>query len=237
MHYRRDHIEFRQSNRSSNSGLELQQRESLDEFRKGVSAKRNRRSDLLDFVQTSTDTAINVSQRLQETTASYLPSVSYPDSALGRELETVAQLIDADLATRIYYVEVEGFDTHAQQADAHASLVRQVSDAVSVFIQDINSHGQGDRVLTVCFSEFGRRVAENASKGTDHGTAAPMFIAGNKAQSGLIGEHPSLNDLENGDLRYHTDFRQVYAALLEQWLKVDSKPILHGQFQPSKVIG
>ena len=216
--------------------LELQRRESLNEIRKSVTSKRPQTSPLLDFVQTSTDTAIDVSEKLQQTVSSYKTDVEYPETNLGRELRTVAQLIDADLATRIYYVEIDGFDTHAQQANAHEALLRQVSDSVSAFVQDVDAHGHGDRVLTLCFSEFGRRVAENASKGTDHGTAAPLFVAGNRVQTGLIGKHPSLSNLEQGDLKFHTDFRQVYAGILEPWLGVDSTEVLHGQFKPVQVV-
>ena len=216
--------------------LELEHRESLGEFQRGVTSQRDVASPLLDFVQTSTDTAINVSQKLQASTANYKSDVTYPDTELGRDLKTVAQLINADLATRIFYVELDGFDTHSQQADAHTALLRKMSEAVSIFTQDMIAHGHGRRVLTVCFSEFGRRVEENASKGTDHGTAAPMFIAGENARAGLIGDHPSLTDLEQGDLKFHTDFRQVYAGLLEQWLGVASPEILHGTFKPVAVV-
>jgi uncharacterized protein (DUF1501 family) len=216
--------------------LELQQRESLNEIRNGVTADRPASSSLLNFVQTSTGTAIDVSQKLADVTKSYKTDVTYPETALGTELKTVAQLIDADLSTRIFYVEIEGFDTHSQQADAHAALLRQVGDAISSFTEDLNQHGHGDRVLTMCFSEFGRRVQENASKGTDHGRAAPLFLAGNQVNSGILGKQPSLNDLEQGDLKHHTDFRQVYATILQDWLKTPTDKILNGNFKPLDII-
>ncbi len=212
--------------------LELKQRESLSEIRRSVNAKRSDSSSLLNFVQTSTDTAIDVSEKLKDVTKSYKTDVTYPESSLGTQLKTVAQLIDAELSTRVYYVEIAGFDTHSQQADAHAGLLRQVGDSLSAFISDINEHGHGDRVLALCFSEFGRRVAENASEGTDHGRAAPLFLAGNKVKSGLIGKMPSLENLDQGDLKFHTDFRQVYAGILENWLGTPSKEILHGNYRP-----
>ena len=158
--------------------------------------------------------------------------VTYPESALAQRLKTIAQLIDAGLKTRVYYVELDGFDTHSQQPAAHAALLQQFGDAVRAFVDDVAHHGHGNRTLVMSFSEFGRRVAENASQGTDHGAAAPMFLAGSRVRAGLVGEHPSLDDLEDGDVKFHTDFRQVYATLLERWLGWSSKSVLGGDFKP-----
>lgn len=216
--------------------LNLSHQQSAKEIRNIVDTKRDNSSGLLDFVQSSTETAIDVSKRFEQNGKTYHPKVSYPESALGNQLKTVAQLIDSGLQTRIYYVELNGFDTHSQQAGAHNSLLRQLGGAVSAFITDTASQGHGDRVLVSCFSEFGRRVAENASKGTDHGTAGPMFLAGNRVKAGLIGKHPSLKDLDQGDLRFHTDFRQVYAAILENWLGCNSQEILGGDYKPVAVL-
>jgi uncharacterized protein (DUF1501 family) len=195
-------------------------------------APRTQTDALLNFVQTSTSSAITTSQRVEQARSAYVPSVTYPDSKLAEKLRTVAQLIDAQLKTRIYYVELDGFDTHSQQAAAHASLLTEFSGAVNAFIGDLNQHGHGDRVVVMAFSEFGRRVEENASEGTDHGAAAPMFVAGNRVQTGTIGEHPSLAELFQDDLKFHTDFRQVYAAVLENWLGWPSKAVLAGEFTP-----
>ena len=189
-------------------------------------------NDLLSFVQSSTSNAIAASERMESAGVKYKPDQTYPTSKLGKKLETVAKLIASGLETRVYYVRIDGFDTHANQPDAHAALLREVSEAVSALIRDVDAHGDGDRVIAMCFSEFGRRVAENASNGTDHGTAGPIFLAGNKVRAGLIGEHPSLTDLDNGDLRYHTDFRQVYAAILEGWLSTPSEPVLGAVYKP-----
>lgn len=187
---------------------------------------------LLDFVQASTQSALAASRRVEAAGKSYKPAVSYPESGLAQKLRTVAQLIDAGLQTRVYYVTLDGFDTHSQQAAAHAGLLRQFSDALAAFVGDLDAHGHGDRVATLAFSEFGRRLAENASEGTDHGAAAPLFVAGNLVRTGLIGEHPGLDDLLDGDVKFHTDFRQVYAGLLTDWLKVDSGPIVGMEYQP-----
>ena len=151
-------------------------------------------------------------------------------------MKTVAQLIDAGLSTRVYYLAIDGFDTHSQQAAAHAGLLSQFSGAVSAFVKDVAHHGHGDRVLVMSFSEFGRRVKENASEGTDHGAAAPMFLAGGKVKPGLIGKHPSMTDLVDGDVKHHTDFRQVYAAVLERWLGWSSGKVLVGEYQPIEIV-
>jgi uncharacterized protein (DUF1501 family) len=186
---------------------------------------------LLGFLQSSTTSALAASERIAEALRDYRTPVTYPDSALAARLKTVAQLIDAGLKTRVYYVELDGFDTHSQQAAAHAALLQQLGGAVHAFVEDVAHHGHGDRTLVMSFSEFGRRVAENASEGTDHGAAAPMFLAGSRVRAGLVGEHPSLSDLDDGDLKFHTDFRQVYATLLEQWLGLPAASVLGGEFK------
>lgn len=200
---------------------------------KGLAREERTESDgLLGFVQNSTSAALDASQRLEATGKSYQPSLAYPETALGQKLRSVAQLITSGLSTAVYYVQIDGFDTHSQQPDAHSGLLRQAGDAVAAFTRDLIAQGFGDQVLTMCFSEFGRRVAENASEGTDHGTAGPMFFAGTALQAGLIGKDPDLNRLEDGDLMFHTDFRQVYAAVLENWLGCESEPVLRGRYQP-----
>lgn len=199
-------------------------------------AERKASNDLLGFIQTSTTSAIQASERVEEAAKQYKPSVEYPETALAQKMKSVAQLIDAGLSTRVYYVSIDGFDTHAQQPDAHAGLVGQVSSSIASFVNDVAQHGHGKRVLVMAFSEFGRRVKENASDGTDHGAAAPMFLAGQRVEAGVIGKHPSLSDLEDGDLKHHTDFRQVYAAVLDNWLGWSSKDVLGDEYQPVDVI-
>ncbi len=189
-------------------------------------------SDLLKFVQTSSTAALAASQRIEAAALDYKTPVKYPATALAGKLKSVAQLIDAGLTTRIYYVALDGFDTHSNQAAAHQGLLEQLGDAVAAFTEDLVHHGHGDRVATLMFSEFGRRVQENASRGTDHGAAAPLFIAGTKLKPGLIGKHPSLSDLDDGDLKHHTDFRAVYAALLENWLGWPAGPVIGEMFNP-----
>lgn len=206
------------------------------EFRQAVQqlteARRTTDNDLLGFVQSSTSSALAASARIERTGKAYQPATVYPQTDLAEKLRTVARLIVAGLQTAVYYVQLDGFDTHAQQAPAHAALLRQLSDAVHAFVADMVAQGHGDRVLLLSFSEFGRRVAENASEGTDHGTAGPVFLAGTGVRAGLHGAHPALDQLVDGDLQHHTDFRQVYATVLERWLSCDSSAILKGDYQP-----
>ncbi len=198
-----------------------------------AAAERPAENGLLGFVQSSTSAALAASQRVEQAAGAYRELAPYPVSDLARQLRLVAQLIDAGLTTRVYYLEIDGFDTHANQAGAHAALLEQVAGGLKAFLDDVSQHGHGQRVAVLCFSEFGRRVEENASQGTDHGAAGPMFVAGQRVRAGLIGKHPPLNDLDQGDLKHHTDFRQVYAAALQQWLGWESQAILNGVFEPT----
>lgn len=160
--------------------------------------------------------------------------VQYPNSGVARELQMVAKMIKAGLKTKVYYVSHGSFDTHAGQGGPqgrHAQLLTQWADAIRAFYQDLKKQNNDGRVLTMSFSEFGRRVSQNASQGTDHGTAAPMYLFGPMVKPGVHGEHPSLTDLDQGDLKFKVDFRSVYAGILENWFKADSKPILEGSFR------
>lgn len=162
--------------------------------------------------------------------------VEYPRTGLARDLSMVASMIRADLPTRVYYVSFGGFDTHAGQGGAqgsHANLLRQFGDALKAFYADLKAQENDRRVLTMCFSEFGRRAAQNASGGTDHGTAAPMFLAGPMVRPGLIGNHPSLTDLDNGDLKHGLDFRSVYAGILKDWMQTEPEKVLDRSFRPA----
>lgn len=163
------------------------------------------------------------------------PLVEYPGNELARQLAMVSAMIRAGMRTRVYYVSLGGFDTHAGQGGAqgrHGQLLQQFSASVKAFYADLKAHGNDGRVLALAFSEFGRRVGQNASQGTDHGTAAPVFLFGPMVKPGVYGDHPSLADLDQGDLKYQIDFRSVYAGILENWLKADPDKILEGRFRP-----
>jgi uncharacterized protein (DUF1501 family) len=160
--------------------------------------------------------------------------VSYPQSSLASGLQLLAELIDSGGADgsplRVGHVSIGGFDTHAQQPQRLAGLLSETSDALKAFWEDISAHGHGDDVLVMTWSEFGRRVPENGQAGTDHGSAGPMFLIGNALEGGFYGEPPSLTDLDNDNLRFTTDFRSVYATLLEGWLEAPADDILAGRF-------
>jgi uncharacterized protein (DUF1501 family) len=144
-------------------------------------------------------------------------------------LRLVADTIVQDLGVRVAYVPFGGFDTHAGQRNQHARLLAQLAEGLALFRRDLAAHGRAEEVLIVTWSEFGRRVQENGSGGTDHGTAGPMFVLG-PVRGGLLGEAPSTGDLDNGNLKHNVDFRSVYATLLESWLDVPSASILGGRF-------
>lgn len=170
--------------------------------------------------------------------AALRPLVNYPRTDLARQLALIAQMIRAGLPTRVYYATLGGFDTHAGQGGengTHANLLRTFAEAVSAFYSDLKEQRNDQRVMTMSFSEFGRRVGQNASGGTDHGAAAPMMLFGPMVRPGVIGDHPSLKDLDAGDLKFNLDFRSVYAGVLTDWLKADPQPILQGRFRPCKI--
>ncbi|AMV23382.1 hypothetical protein VT84_03165 [Gemmata sp. SH-PL17] len=195
-------------------------------------------TSLLDFVARTQMSTYASSEKLASIGKNYAPKVPYPTSALGNKLKLAAQLIDADIGARLFYVSIDGFDTHAGQGGttgAHANLLTQASDAISAFYRDLAGRGHKDRLCVMTFSEFGRRAYENGSKGTDHGAGAPMILVGGGVKAGVVGEHPSLKGLKEGNLVHGTDFRRVYAAVLDKWLGIDPKPVLGDGFKPAEV--
>lgn len=184
-------------------------------------------------------TALNAqisSDRIRKAVAQR-PLVTYPRNPLAAQLQTVAAMIRGGLKTRVYYVSLGGFDTHAGQAGRHANLLRQLAGALKTFHADLKAQDNGGRVLTMVFSEFGRRVAQNASGGTDHGTAAPMYFVGDMVRPGVLGDHPSMTSLDQGDLVFNVDFRCIYATILEDWMGADSTAILGRAYRKAKIIG
>jgi uncharacterized protein (DUF1501 family) len=183
-----------------------------------------------DFLQRTALDAVASSSKVQDILRKAHRGPDYPRTDLGRRMQLVARLIGGGMPSRVYYVSLGGFDTHANQAGAHERQLAAFDQAVGAFCRDMREQGNFDRVMLLTFSEFGRRVAQNASGGTDHGAAAPLFLFGGALGGGLHGKHPSLTKLERGDLIHHTDFRSVYATLLEQWLKTPSTPVLGRHF-------
>ena len=182
--------------------------------------------ETVEFLQRTALGAQMSSDKILAITRKTRSSIDYPKSQLGNSLNLVSRLIAGGLPTRVYYVSQGGFDTHANQIPSHDRLMTDLNGALSSFIADLKAQGNFDRVLMLSFSEFGRRVAENASGGTDHGAAAPLFVLGGGVKPGLYGTYPSLTDLHDGDLKFSTDFRSVYATALEKWLGAPSEQVL-----------
>jgi uncharacterized protein (DUF1501 family) len=192
---------------------------------------------LLDFVSRSALDAYASAAKIEAVARATAGAADYPRFQLARELQIVAQLVRAGVGIRMFYTElggggIGGFDNHANQRDNHAALLREISESVTAFVDDLARDKTLDRVLLVTFSEFGRTVVENGRRGTDHGVAQPIFLAGGRLKGGLVGEHPSLTDLDDNAQKAHTDFRRIYATLLGNWLGFDDRALLCGAFQP-----
>jgi uncharacterized protein (DUF1501 family) len=153
-------------------------------------------------------------------------AVARQGSGLGAKLQLIAGLIAKGFGTRLFYLHLDGFDTHQGQATTHQNLLAELADAVGGFFRTLKGTGHDRRVRLMTFSEFGRRVDENGTRGTDHGAASCLFVAGPSVRGGVVGTHPSLADLDVGDLKFHADFRRVYATQLDSWLGCDSKAVL-----------
>ncbi len=184
----------------------------------------------LDFLERTALDAQLSSDKVLEIARKTRPQASYPNNKLADSLSLVARMIAGGLPTRVYYVSHGGYDTHQGQAPTHERLMKEFGDAVGAFCTDLKAQGNFGRVMMMTFSEFGRRVQQNASGGTDHGAAAPMFLFGGGVKPGMYGQYPSLTDLYQGDIKFNTDFRSVYATALERWLKVSSTQVLGRKF-------
>ncbi|HEV3235796.1 MAG TPA: DUF1501 domain-containing protein [Gemmataceae bacterium] len=186
--------------------------------------------DLLQFVQRRQLQTYATLDRLQDVLKDNKPTNPTSATSLGQKLQLIARVVTLGLGTRVFYTAIDGFDTHSGQASAHANLLQQLGDSLAAFFKELKTLGHEKRVVVTTFSEFGRRVQENGG-GTDHGAASCLFVAGPGVKGGLVGKHPSLKDLDNGDLRFHTDFRRVYATLLNKWLGCDDQAVLGAKFE------
>jgi uncharacterized protein (DUF1501 family) len=188
-------------------------------------------ADVRAFVSRTLLDAYTTAERLKEATR-VKDGGAYPGTRLGERLRLVARLLKAGFGTRVYYAVQGGYDTHYSQLPQHANLLGELGGALRAFLDDLRGAKLDGRVAALVFSEFGRRVAENGSFGTDHGTAGPVFLAGPAVRAGLVGETPRLLDLQGGDLKVGLDFRRVYAAVLRDWLGLPAKEALGGEFEP-----
>jgi uncharacterized protein (DUF1501 family) len=186
--------------------------------------------DLAAFVRRSTLDAYASSDRLAELARDGASTARYPSTGLSNRLKLVARLLKGGYASRVFYTSQGSYDTHSAQSNTHFGLLNELSGALKAFLDDLAASKLADRVLVLCFSEFGRRVQENGSGGTDHGAAGPVLLAGPGVKAGLLGAYPSLTDLDDGDLKPVVDFRRVYATVLENWLGLPSQTALGGSF-------
>lgn len=182
------------------------------------------------YLQQTMMNTLVTERRVEQIIAKYKAQADYPGTTLAQSLKRVAALIHANMETRVYYVSQGGYDTHANQLQNHQRLLGELSGAMHAFQSDLNAHKKDDQVLTMTFSEFGRRPAENGSAGTDHGTAAPLFVMGSQVNGGLLGSAPELVTDTKKDLTYSTDFRGIYSSVLDKWLEADSSQILGETF-------
>jgi uncharacterized protein (DUF1501 family) len=186
----------------------------------------------VDYLYQTLTNTVNSAEHIFEESKIGASKLSYPRSDIGQGLKTIASLILSDIETKVYYISVSGFDTHNAQLSRQKRLFEQIDESVAAFVKDLKDNNRFEDVLLMTFSEFGRRVEQNGSNGTDHGAASCMFLAsGALKKSGILSEIPSLTDLHQGDLKYSIDFKQVYATILDKWLDVNPDLVLNGYYK------
>ncbi|HZH99066.1 MAG TPA: DUF1501 domain-containing protein [Fimbriimonadaceae bacterium] len=188
------------------------------------------------LVQQASKSALDAMAQLQKQISNFSPKETYGNDSFGQGFKQIAQLVATSPQTRVVYFSTGGFDTHARQADSHPKLLGNFGNAIQAFQKEMEGIGKADKVIVLVFSEFGRRSFENASGGTDHGAAAPMFLVGSRVKGGLHGPLPDLENLRDGDLMFTTDFREVYAATLDEWIGGDSQMVLGQKFRHAEVL-
>jgi uncharacterized protein (DUF1501 family) len=193
-------------------------------------------SPYLNHVMQIEDHAQRGSEELPHLIGGYQTKAAYPSTPIGRSLALAAQIIGSNIGTRVLYVSHGSFDTHVNQSATQNNLLGALSDALSAFYTDLAAHGNDKRVLTMTFSEFGRRIEENGARGTDHGEASPLFMIGGGVKGGVYGSDPDLSSTNMGNVKFSTDFRSVYATVLERWLGRPSAPVLGGQFSKLPIL-
>lgn len=200
-------------------------------FLKDVSANHQQGEETIDYLYKTMSETISSADYIYQQSKAHPSAASYPNTNLGKDLKTIASLIFSDINTKVYYVSLGSFDTHVNQEGQQKRLFTELNDAVKAFTGDLKKNNRFDDVLMMTFSEFGRRVSQNASGGTDHGTANNMFfISGGLKQKGVLNAMPDLADLNEGDLKHKVDFKNVYATVLSKWLEADDKMILGNKY-------
>jgi uncharacterized protein (DUF1501 family) len=200
---------------------------SNEKFYKDIDAAHHPSEETVDYLYKTMSETLSSADYIFQQSKMHPTAQSYPATELGRDLKTIASLIMSDINTKIYYVSLGSFDTHVNQEAQQKRLFTELNDAVKAFTADLKTNNRFQDVLMMTFSEFGRRVSQNASDGTDHGTANSMFlISGGLKQKGILNAMPDLSDLNEGDLKYKVDFKNVYGTVLNKWLGADDKTIL-----------
>ena len=213
-----------------NTGRDLASKQSAGVLYDGAKAGQ---SPYLQMIADTAREAYHGGDTLRAKVAGYSTTVTYPTDGFSQQLKLAAQLIGTDAGTKIVFVSLGSFDTHSGQRIQQDRLLGYLATGLSAFYNDLAAHGNAKRVLAMTFSEFGRRVTQNSSNGTDHGTAAPVFVVGGDIKGGIYGDHPSLTDLDSGgNLKFGTDFRSVYATVIEKWLGRNPADVLNGTFSP-----
>ena len=191
----------------------------------------------VDYLYKTMAETISSADYIFEKSKFHPSTADYPKTDLGQNMKTIASLIFSDINTKVYYVSLGSFDTHVNQQMQQQNLFTQMNDAVKSFVKDLKANGRFNDVMLMTFSEFGRRVSQNASGGTDHGTANNMFlVGGGLKQKGVINAMPDLADLDEGDLKYKIDFKNVYATILKNWLGADDTKILNSKYESLKFV-
>lgn len=190
----------------------------------------------IDFLKHTALNAVVAGDQIRDILAKAKDAASYPRSGLAQQLKMIGKLVAGNFPTRVYYAHQGGYDTHQGQASSHERLLGDVAESIHAFYEDLRGQKNADKVVVIAFSEFGRRVSENGSAGTDHGAAGPMFVFGEKIKGGVHGAPPDLGNLIDGDIRHQIDFRQVYASVLDGWLGTSSEKVLGKKFEKVPVV-
>ena len=205
---------------------------SHEKYFREINAVHEKGEETVDYLYKTLSETLSSADYIFQQSKLHPSSQTYPSTEIGKNLKTISSLIMSDINTKVYYLSLGSFDTHVNQQNQQKRLFTELNDAIAAFVKDLkNNHRFGD-VMLMTFSEFGRRVAQNASGGTDHGTANNMFfIGGSLKQKGMINGLPDLDDLNDGDLKHTVDFKNVYATVLKKWLGADDKEILGKQYE------
>ncbi len=205
---------------------------SHEKYFKQISAAHLPEEETVDYLYKTLSETLSSADYIFEQSKSHPSSQIYPSTETGKNLKTISSLIMSDINTKVYYLSLGSFDTHVNQENQQKRLFTELNDAISAFVKDLKANNRFQDVMLMTFSEFGRRVAQNASGGTDHGTANNMFfVGGGLKRKGLINSMPDLNDLNEGDLKHTVDFKSVYATVLRKWLNADDQKILGKQYE------